>query len=545
MKFMDGALFKKCLKGAYEKLEAHKDEVDQLNVFPVPDGDTGTNMTLTMKSAIDQMEQNQDESLASVGKALGFGTLMGARGNSGVILSQLCRGMADALKGKSALGIKEAADIFSSARQKAYKAVMKPTEGTILSVARSLDEFAKERAASDLSLEDFMKEAVLAANVMLQRTPDMLEELKEAGVVDAGGQGLVYLLTGFTETLAGEDLSDLTQLSKAGSTTTTLITLGEEKLSAHQSYKYFMKVKMVNSNQTWLKEKAGDYGLVKSLNQAKGADYLEIYTDEPQKLVSSFMKNGEVLELNFIQAKATKMARLAEEIEKAEPVKAKEPRKKAGFVAVCLGDGFKGIFEQLMVDQIVTGGQTMNPSTRDLYEAASKVNAETVYILPNNKNIIMAAEQVESLSDRKIVVIPSRSMPEGITALFNYNESASPEENEKAMTRSLSQVITGQVTYAIRSTEVGGLQIHKNERIGIINGEIKMAGKNDEEMVLELLKAYVRPEDALITLYAGKEVSEDHFKKLKDRVSREFRDKDVESEVGGQPIYSYIFSIEK
>ncbi len=545
MKFMDGALFKKCLKGAYEKLEAHKDEVDQLNVFPVPDGDTGTNMTLTMKSAIDQMEQNQDESLASVGKALGFGTLMGARGNSGVILSQLCRGMADALKGKSALGIKEAADIFSSARQKAYKAVMKPTEGTILSVARSLDEFAKERAASDLSLEDFMKEAVLAANVMLQRTPDMLEELKEAGVVDAGGQGLVYLLTGFTETLAGEDLSDLTQLSKAGSTTTTLITLGEEKLSAHQSYKYFMKVKMVNSNQTWLKEKAGDYGLVKSLNQAKGADYLEIYTDEPQKLVSSFMKNGEVLELNFIQAKATKMARLAEEIEKAEPVKAKEPRKKAGFVAVCLGEGFKGIFEQLMVDQIVTGGQTMNPSTRDLYEAASKVNAETVYILPNNKNIIMAAEQVESLSDCKIVVIPSRSMPEGITALFNYNESASPEENEKAMTRSLSQVITGQVTYAIRSTEVGGLQIHKNERIGIINGEIKMAGKNDEEMVLELLKTYVRPEDALITLYAGKEVSEDHFKKLKDRVSREFRDKDVESEVGGQPIYSYIFSIEK
>lgn len=545
MKFMDGALFKKCLKGAYEKLEAHKDEVDQLNVFPVPDGDTGTNMTLTMKSAIDQMEQNQDESLASVGKALGFGTLMGARGNSGVILSQLCRGMADALKGKSALGIKEAADIFSSARQKAYKAVMKPTEGTILSVARSLDEFAKERAASDLSLEDFMKEAVLAANVMLQRTPDMLEELKEAGVVDAGGQGLVYLLTGFTETLAGEDLSDLTQLSKAGSTTTTLITLGEEKLSAHQSYKYFMKVKMVNSNQTWLKEKAGDYGLVKSLNQAKGADYLEIYTDEPQKLVSSFMKNGEVLELNFIQAKATKMARLAEEIEKAEPVKAKEPRKKAGFVAVCLGEGFKGIFEQLMVDQIVTGGQTMNPSTRDLYEAASKVNAETVYILPNNKNIIMAAEQVESLSDCKIVVIPSRSMPEGITALFNYNESASPEENEKAMTRSLSQVITGQVTYAIRSTEVGGLQIHKNERIGIINGEIKMAGKNDEEMVLELLKTYVRPEDALITLYAGKEVSEDHFKKLKNRVSREFRDKDVESEVGGQPIYSYIFSIEK
>lgn len=545
MKFMDGALFKKCLKGAYEKLEAHKDEVDQLNVFPVPDGDTGTNMTLTMKSAIDQMEQNQDESLASVGKALGFGTLMGARGNSGVILSQLCRGMADALKGKSALGIKEAADIFSSARQKAYKAVMKPTEGTILSVARSLDEFAKERAASDLSLEDFMKEAVLAANVMLQRTPDMLEELKEAGVVDAGGQGLVYLLTGFTETLAGEDLADLTQLSKAGSTTTTLITLGEEKLSTHQSYKYFMKVKMVNSNQTWLKEKAGDYGLVKSLNQAKGADYLEIYTDEPQKLVSSFMKNGEVLELNFIQAKATKMARLAEEIEKAEPVKSKEPRKKAGFVAVCLGDGFKGIFEQLMVDQIVTGGQTMNPSTRDLYEAASKVNAETVYILPNNKNIIMAAEQVESLSDRKIVVIPSRSMPEGITALFNYNESASPEENEKAMTHSLSQVITGQVTYAIRSTEVGGLQIHKNERIGIINGEIKMAGKNDEEMVLELLKTYVRPEDALITLYAGKEVSEDHFKKLKDRVSREFRDKDVESEVGGQPIYSYIFSIEK
>lgn len=545
MKFMDGALFKKCLKGAYEKLEAHKDEVDQLNVFPVPDGDTGTNMTLTMKSAIDQMEQNQDESLASVGKALGFGTLMGARGNSGVILSQLCRGMADALKGKSALGIKEAADIFSSARQKAYKAVMKPTEGTILSVARSLDEFAKERAASDLSLEDFMKEAVLAANVMLQRTPDMLEELKEAGVVDAGGQGLVYLLTGFTETLAGEDLSDLTQLSKAGSTTTTLITLGEEKLSAHQSYKYFMKVKMVNSNQTWLKEKAGDYGLVKSLNQAKGADYLEIYTDEPQKLVSSFMKNGEVLELNFIQAKATKMARLAEEIEKAEPVKAKEPRKKAGFVAVCLGDGFKVIFEQLMVDQIVTGGQTMNPSTRDLYEAASKVNAETVYILPNNKNIIMAAEQVESLSERKIVVIPSRSMPEGITALFNYNESASPEENEKAMTHSLSQVITGQVTYAIRSTEVGGLQIHKNERIGIINGEIKMAGKNDEEMVLELLKAYVRPEDALITLYAGKEVSEDHFKKLKDRVNREFRDKDVESEFGGQPIYSYIFSIEK
>lgn len=545
MKYMDGVLFKKCLKGAYEKLEKHKDEVDRLNVFPVPDGDTGTNMSLTMKSAIEQIEQSKDDSLAQIGKALGFGTLMGARGNSGVILSQLCRGMADALKGKTALGIQEACEIFSSAREKAYKAVMKPTEGTILSVARSLDEFSKEKDLQKLSLEEFLKQAVLAANVMLQKTPDMLEELKEAGVVDAGGQGLVYLLTGFTETLVGEDLSDLSRLSKAGSTTTTLISPGEEKLSLYQSYKYFVKVKMVNTDPAWLNEKAGDFGPVKSIRRAKGAYYLEAYANEPQKLLGSLMKNGEVLEMNFIQAKATKMAHLAEDLEKIASEKPREPRKKAGFVAVCLGEGFKKIFEQLMVDQIVTGGQTMNPSTRDLYEAASKVNAETVYILPNNKNIIMAAEQVGSLSDSRIVVIPSKSMPQGITALFNYNESASPEENEEAMTESLSQVISGQVTYAIRSTEVGGLKIQKDDRIGLINGEIRTAGKNDEEIVMELLKTWVRPDDALITLYAGQDVSEARFRGLTDQVSREFRDKDVESEVGGQPIYSYIFSIEK
>lgn len=545
MRFMDGALFKKCLKGAYEKLEEHKDEVDKLNVFPVPDGDTGTNMTLTMKSAIDQIEESQDDSLSKVGKDLGFGTLMGARGNSGVILSQLCRGISDALKGKTALGVEEAAEIFSCAREKAYKAVMKPTEGTILSVARSLDEFAKDKRNQELSLEDFMKEAVLAANVMLQKTPDMLEELKEAGVVDAGGQGLVYLLTGFTETLTGKDLSNLVELSKAGSPTSVKISQGERELTSHLVYKYFAKVKIVNVDEDWLRKKAEEVGELKSLNKDQGAFFLEIFTDKPQDLITGLIEKGEILKMNFIQANADKIAQLAKDSEEKQAKKASGPRKKAGFVAVCLGEGFKRIFEQLMVDEIVSGGQTMNPSTKDLYEAASKINADTIYILPNNKNIIMAAEQVGELSDSNIIVIPTRSMPEGITALFNYNESSSPEENKEEMTDSLSQVISGQVTYAIRSTEVAGISIKKDDRIGLIDGDIKATGKDDEEIVMDLLKKYVRPETALITLYAGEGVSDDKFEKLTDKVSKTFKDKDVESDRGDQPIYSYIFSIEE
>lgn len=538
MREISGDLFKRCFMSAYERLKASKEHVNELNVFPVPDGDTGTNMSMTIESAIESMGRIKSDRPGDIAKAIGNGSLMGARGNSGVILSQLCRGMADALKDKDKIDIKSLIDVFRLAKERAYKAVMKPTEGTILTVAASMSTFA-ERNDKQTDIITLLKGVLREGNQALQRTPDMLPALKEAGVVDAGGQGLIYLVTGFVEELIGESLEELLSNS-AASAHSTEITDSDARDHEVSELAYFIKLKVRNIDGDRLIRAINRHGLLENINSKDGCFLVKASTDTPDKLLSSVYRRGKIEEFNMsdmdnMSEKANIHSMIKEEL---------KPRKKVAFVAVSLGEGFEAIFKQMMVDEIVSGGQTMNPSTKDLYVAVEACNAETVFLLPNNKNIIMAAEQVDHLSSSKVIVIPSKSIPQGLTALFAYDSSLSDEENKEAMTDALSDVITGQTTYAVRDTEINGLKIKKDDRICIIDGEIVGCGLNDLSLIEESLEKRCEDNIGLVTFYRGLDGDNKGLKELAKKLSIKYPDLDIEVEEGGQPTYSYIFSIE-
>ncbi|MCI6157951.1 MAG: DAK2 domain-containing protein [Peptoniphilaceae bacterium] len=534
---MNGELLRACLKGAFEKLEKHKEEVNALNVFPVPDGDTGTNMTLTMKSAMEAVEKAVPTTEA-MGKALGNGSLMGARGNSGVILSQLCRGIAQAVKGKENLEVEDFPLLFASAKEKAYKAVMKPTEGTILTVARAFSEFTEQHKSDYQDIGQLLKATLQYGNYILQKTPDMLPTLKEAGVVDAGGQGLIYLLQGFTETLTGEELDSLLTVS-----TGFTVEPAEEKKAVSDEFAYSVRFRISDIEKERMLRHIALHAQLESLSETDRQFAVEAFTNQPAKLLSSMMRRGSVEEYHLLHSGET--AEMEEEENPEEKQRSiLENRKQFGFVAVSLGDGFDAIFRELRVDEIVSGGQTMNPSTADLWKAVQKVKAETVYILPNNKNIIMAAEQVNELADCEVIVIPTRSIPQGFTALFQFDESLSAEENRTQMTESLSTVITGQVTYAIRDTEINGITIHKGDQIGLVDGDIVASAQDPEQLVEKMIAENITDEASLLNLYRGEEADSIKCEALAEKLEARYPDLDFQMLEGGQPIYRYIFSIE-
>ncbi len=538
MREMSGSLFKKCLKSAYLKLDAEKEFVNELNVFPVPDGDTGTNMSMTTESAIEAMERVKEETPSALAKAMGNGSLMGARGNSGVILSQLCRGMADALKDKDKIDARALVDVFVCAKERAYKAVMKPTEGTILTVAAGMAAYA-ERNADQKDLLVLLKGILREGNQALQRTPEMLPALKEAGVVDAGGQGLIFLITGFVEEFSGENMEKLLDKS-AASVNTMQIT--DFDASDHEMSKmaYFVKLKVEEIDRDRLIRAINRHGVLETINAKGNTFYVKASTDTPEKLLGSVYRRGKIREFNMADIEnMTEMADIHTIVEEETKTK-----KKVGFVAVSLGKGFEDIFKQMMVDEVVSGGQTMNPSTKDLYYAVEAVNAETVYLLPNNKNIILAAEQVDQLSSSNVVVIPSRSIPQGLTALFAYDSGSSIEENIDNMTDAMTEVITGQTTYAVRDTEIDGLKIKKGDRICLIDGEIVACGHDDIRLIEDSIENNMDDNIALITLYRGSEGDKEALKAMADRLGENYPDLDIEVEEGGQPTYSYIFSME-
>lgn len=558
MNSIDAALLKRGILAAYHKLDEMKDEVNRLNVFPVPDGDTGTNMSLTMKSAAAQISGVGENSVGAVGKALGTGSLMGARGNSGVILSQLCRGVSEALKGKTVFYTADVAYIFSKATEMAYKAVMKPTEGTILTVARMMSEYAEANSARHTEIEPFLEEIIEEGKRALARTPEMLIQLKEAGVVDAGGQGLIYLLTGFLEALTGKAKVE----HVAAAPKSKAAVHAEPKLSEQD-------IKFGYCTEFFIMADGSDYLSFRDEIESMGDSIVcigmddviktHIHTNNPGKVLELAMKRGPLRDIKIDNMRLQHQHRLIEDAEykkakeedkahdaeKAPEAPAAPAEKKAyGFVSVSLGEGFDALFRDLMVDEIVSGGQTMNPSTQDLFEATERINAETVFIFPNNKNIILAAEQVQSLSDKRVIVVPTRSIPEGFTALFHFDETVDPDENLRLMKESLSTVTTGQITYSIRDTEIHGLEIHKDDLIGLINGDIVATGKDPEELVERLLEDHVTEDTALVTVYRGAGAEEEAFEKLLSRLERRFDEIDVEGEDGGQPTYYYIFSIE-
>lgn len=529
--------------GAFNNLENNKEMVNGLNVFPVPDGDTGTNMFLTMKSVMNKL-QTCDDNMVSVAKALGTGSLMGARGNSGVILSQLCRGVTVAFEKLENITIVNIVEALEQAKETAYKAVLKPTEGTVLTVARMMAEFARANYESYDDLAEFLSDVISEGNRVLNLTPEMLPVLKEAGVVDAGGKGLMVLLEGFHSALTGKEINfnsvdyiktvDLaTTISHHSNVKPEDIEFGycTEFLINHDGSKNFEEFKEII-------QEFGD-SIV-----CVGADNLiktHIHTNNPGHILELALERGYLSDIK-IENMRIQNAQVNEI--KAQQEKKKE-NKKYGFVSISIGEGFDKIFKDLNVDQLISGGQTMNPSTEDIVEAVKKVNAETIFIFPNNKNIILAAKQaLEIVEDKKLYVVETKSIPEAYTALLNFDEEVSSEENFENMTESLKDVVTLQLTYAVRDTKSGHLEISEGDIIGIKGKEIVVNGKEIENTMMELILMSVTADSGLITIYAGEEVSDEDMEKLEQRILSEYSDLDLQMVRGGQPLYYYIAAVE-
>ncbi len=565
---IDAATFSKMFLSGARRLEAEKEIINELNVFPVPDGDTGTNMSLTIMSAVSEVESIAEPDMATLSKAISSGSLRGARGNSGVILSQLFRGFTKVIKDKEELDI----DIFTQAMQKAvetaYKAVMKPKEGTILTVARAAAEKGLEICDTAGDFDTYFRQIIFHAEDVLQQTPEMLPVLKEAGVVDSGGQGLLEILKGGYAAYSGEDVDELFVRSKPEGASAA----APEKIITYRTYLSIIKGAAFQAEYTAsVLEYAETYGESAAVSDKNDRVVLSVYTDEPGRIISKCLSFGTIDDVTVTPCDKNEVCDKSEDVSEvrdeapegntesvrageSEPDEAEQgeaadvsagPEKSMGFVAVSCGKGLDEIFKSLGVDYLITGGQTMNPSTDDMVNAIAKVNARTVFILPNNKNIILAANQAQYLvEDKEIIVIPTKTIPQGITALITYMSDGTPSDNESAMNAAISGVKTGQVTYAVRDTTINGISIQKGNIMGIGDHEILAVGNVVEDTAMEMLGHMVDDESEVIGIYYGDEVDEEIAADFSAEVEKKYPSLSVELYPGGQPIYYYIISVE-
>lgn len=537
VKYIDNVTFKKMLLGAAVNLENNKKIVDSLNVFPVPDGDTGTNMNLTVQSAMREINNLQESTITHLADAAANGSLMGARGNSGVILSQLFRGMAKGLKGANKIDCKYIAEAFKSASDTAYKAVMKPVEGTILTVARETAEKAMSTYAEYEDTVLFLESLLEQAKNTLNRTPEMLKVLKQADVVDAGGKGLVFLIEGALAALKGVEIIQEKVEQQVIETEQELMGFSsEDEIIFTYCTEFFIKnpTKSAEEFLSKIYDKGdsivcvGDERLIKT----------HIHTNNPGQILAIAVKYGELLQIKIDNMKEQFRERFKNSNNK------NQEKKKYGFVSIGMGSGIEKVFTDLNVDVFLSGGQTMNPSTEDILAAANSINAEHIIILPNNGNIILAATQAKEISDKDLHVIPSKSIPQGITAMLAFKEESTVEENVRAMTGAVKEVKTGQVTYAVRDTIFNDMEIKKDETIALFEGDIVAHGENPEEQTLELIKNMVDEDSFLITLFFGEMVDKKIAEELKNQIEEIAEECDVEVIFGGQPLYYYIISVE-
>lgn len=545
IKILDGAMLKKALIGAAKLLEDNKEEVNSLNVFPVPDGDTGTNMSLTVNSAIKEGLSQGDKSVSKIALAASNGSLMGARGNSGVILSQLFRGFANGLNDQDTADIKTLAKAFKQAANTAYKAVMKPTEGTILTVARECGDYAVSISNEEDDILVFLKKVIDKGEIVLQKTPDMLPVLKQAGVVDAGGKGLIYVLKGAYNALSGkEDSSILTSDEKNIKVENNV----EKDIDASSIEFGYCTEFMINTDFTDIDKLREELSIdTDSLLVVGGEGIIKVHvhTNDPGLILQKGLNLGELSDIKIDNMRYQhEEVLLKSELENNDEDEKFEIDKKYSFISISTGDGIDNVFKDLNVDVIVSGGQTMNPSTEDILNAVDKTKGEHVFILPNNSNIILAAEQSKELSSRNIVVIPTKTIPQGISALLAFNESESCDTNKENMIDAIADVKTGQVTYSVRDTEYNSTKIKKDDIIGIAEGDIVSSGKEINEVAKELLSKMIDDDISLVTILYGIDLSEELAKNLEEELSDAYEDIDVELIYGGQPLYYYIFSLE-
>ena len=540
------------LAGA-QNLEAKKEWINELNVFPVPDGDTGTNMSMTIMAAAKEVAGLIDDDMESLAKAISSGSLRGARGNSGVILSQLFRGFCKVIKTEKEIDIATLTLATEKAVETAYKAVMKPKEGTILTVAKGAAIKARElqeAGASDMG--EFIWEVIKHAEYVLSQTPEMLPVLKQAGVVDSGGQGLLEVLKGAYDAFLGKEL-DFTLGSVASASPTVKI---DTEASANIKYGYCTEFIILLTKHFNIKHEMDFKAYLESIGDSivVVADddivKVHVHTNDPGMAIQKALTFGQLSNMKIDNMRLEHQEKVVKEAEKAAAAATEAPapveeRKEVGFISVSVGAGMDEIFTGLGVDCMISGGQTMNPSTEDMVNAIDKVNADTIFVFPNNKNIILAANQLQYMvEDKKIVVIPTKTVAQGITAIINYVPDLSVEENEAVMLEEIQKVKTGQVTYAVRDTEIDDKVIHEGDYMGIGDSGILSVGRNQEEVTLTMVDEMMDDDKELISIYYGEEVTEEEAQGIADKISEKYSDCDVELQFGGQPVYYYIISAE-
>lgn len=557
---MDTKTLKKLFLAGASRLEARKEYVNELNVFPVPDGDTGSNMSMTIMAAAKEVAALPDDcTMKQLCKAISGGSLRGARGNSGVILSQLLRGFTKEISEKNELRAEDFYKAFQRAVETAYKAVMKPKEGTILTVAKGMADKTKELAKKEKDLTKFFQIVIEEGFLVLNRTPDMLPVLKEAGVVDSGGQGLMEVLSGALDAYLGKEVEiTVPKVEKK-------VVSGQTKPLEPVDIKFgYCTEFIIMTEEEFTEEMEDEFkAFLTSIGDSivvvasDGIVKVHVHTNHPGLAIEKALTHGALTSMKIDNMReeheerlikdASRIAKEQEEEKqsKAEAQRKAEPAKEMAFIAVSIGQGINEVFEGLGVDYLIEGGQTMNPSTEDMLEAIEKVNAKTIFILPNNKNIILAANQARDLTeDKKIVVVPTKTIPQGVAALIAYMGENTPEENEANMLEAIGEVKTGQVTYAVRDTFMDGKEIHTGDMMGIGDSGILAVNPDLEKTLLELLDALTDEDSEVISLYYGDEVEEAQAEEMAAKIEDLYPDCDVELQYGGQPIYYYIVSVE-
>ncbi len=555
MNTIDAAMLQKIfLAGAYN-INNNKEYINELNVFPVPDGDTGTNMSLTIMAAAAEVKAIENPTIDSLAKAISGGSLRGARGNSGVILSQLFRGFCKDIKGKTTLNVDDIASGFSRAVETAYKAVMKPKEGTILTVARGIAEQAAMSAAQGDDIIKFAESVIEYGDEVLSNTPELLPVLKEAGVVDSGGQGLMEVLKGIYAGLLGkevENISDGAEMKRIPEIKKGPTGSGNDNIStADIKFGYCTEfiIMLENEMSDYEEQKFKDYLLSIGDSLVVVADEeickVHVHTNHPGLAFEKGLTYGSLTRMKVDNMREEHNERVIMEQDRIKAGAETLPLKDYGFIAVSVGEGVNTIFKDIGVDYIIEGGQTMNPSTEDMLKAIEKVNAKNIFIMPNNKNIILAANQAADIEeDKNIIVIPTKSVPQGISAMIGFVAEDTPENNKESMIEAMSEVKSGQVTYAVRDTSVDGFSIKNGDIMGIDDEGIKAVGDDIENVTLNLLEEMTDEDSGLISIYYGSDVTEENADKLKKKVEESYPDLDIEVNYGGQPIYYYIVSVE-
>ena len=550
MNTIDAKLLARMFLAGAKNLEVKKEWINELNVFPVPDGDTGTNMTLTIMSAVKEVNNLEDVQMTSLAKAISSGSLRGARGNSGVILSQLLRGFTKGIRDLEELDAVALARAVDKGVETPYKAVMKPKEGTILTVARGVADKALELAEDAEDLQTFLEDVLEEGRRVLAKTPDMLPVLKEAGVVDSGGQGLMVVLEGAFDAFMGKEV-DLT-FDGGESAKVVKITPQAE---ADIKFGYCTEFIIVLNKEFTAEDEVDFKAYLSSLGDSivcvadDEVVKIHVHTNDPGLAIQRALTYGSLSRIKIDNMREEHQEKLIKDAEKIAAQQAEEaakaPKKEVGFISVSIGEGFGQIFRDLGVDYLIEGGQTMNPSTEDMLNAISKVNAEHIFILPNNKNIILAANQAKALTkDKDIIVIPTKTVPQGITAVINYVPEKSVEDNEKDMTEEITRVKTGQITYAVRDTHIDDKEIHEGDIMGIGDHGMLAVGKEVAAVAKETVEQMVDDETELISIYYGEGFTEEEAEKLAGELEEQYDYCDVEVNCGGQPIYYCIISVE-